>query len=691
MSNSLNSGFWAALALVLAPGMSATGAETARVLDATRYHLGTPGFPEWQEFAGKTPHGRRLDVKFAAEANAAEQALFIRQRDVKQRWQVQLNGRKIGDLVTVETELVNGFVVPAGALKAGENTLSIVPPTATDDIVVGEITLEPRPLKESLARATMTVTVTDAETRSGLPCRITVVDPAGALMPLQPPARSDTNAALAMAVRNGVIYTREGLANVGVLPGKYTIYASRGFEYSVSTQTVAVAAGEHRKVTLQIRREVPTPGWVACDTHIHTLTHSGHGDATVDERMLTIAGEGIELPVATDHNHHTDYSEAASRTRLQSHFTPVIGNEVTTKIGHFNAFPVHRDGAVPDFKALDWATLIQGMRATPGVQVITLNHPRDLHGLIPLSATNFNPVTGEHLRSVDFGVDALEVITSGAMQSDIHLLYRDWFALLNRGYKVAAVGSSDTHDVSRFILGQGRTYVKSDDRNPAAINIDEVCKGFRSGKVLVSLGLLTQMTVNGKFEVGDLATGLGPELTVTVSVSGPSWVTADRLELYANGVKIRDEPLAPKQGVEKANVTWKISRPSHDVHLVAIATGPGTRAPFWEIPRPYQPSSPVFESRVIGSTNPIWVDGDGDGKFSPARLYAQVLVKRVGLEPGPLVAALANYDEAVAVQAARVCQDNGRDIRSAEYAKAFQSGTDAVKNAFQRLTDTPKK
>src|SRR6185436_18337259 len=93
-------------------------------LDATRYYLGTSGFPEWQEFAGKIPHGRRLDLRFQSHANTSEQSLFIRQRDVKQRWQVQLNGRRIGDLVTVETELVNGWAVPPGVLKEGENTLS---------------------------------------------------------------------------------------------------------------------------------------------------------------------------------------------------------------------------------------------------------------------------------------------------------------------------------------------------------------------------------------------------------------------------------------------------------------------------------------------------------------------------------------------------------------------------------------
>ena len=35
-----------------------------RVIDAKNYYLGTPGFPEWEEFADKVPHGRSLDLRY---------------------------------------------------------------------------------------------------------------------------------------------------------------------------------------------------------------------------------------------------------------------------------------------------------------------------------------------------------------------------------------------------------------------------------------------------------------------------------------------------------------------------------------------------------------------------------------------------------------------------------------------------
>ena len=189
-----------------------------------------------------------------------------------------------------------------------------------------------------------------------------------------------------------------GRAQFKVRPGRYTLYASRGFEYSVAKVNLEVATSVPRQVQLKIRREVPTPGLVSVDTHIHTLTRSGHGDSTEEERMHTIAGEGIELAIATDHNHHADYRPTQKSTETLPFFTSVIGNEVTTKTGHFNAFPISPDSPVPDYKLGDWTKLMASMRATPGVKVIVLNHPRNIHSKFsPMAAENFNHATGRNL------------------------------------------------------------------------------------------------------------------------------------------------------------------------------------------------------------------------------------------------------------------------------------------------------
>lgn len=623
--------------------------DNRRVLDAQRYHLGVSGLPEWEEFAASTPHAPQLELAFSAAANETEGTLFIRQRNVKTTWNVLLNGRKLGTLETLTQPLVRVLAVPAGALLEGENRLTIVRPPSRllDDVVVGEIALDRRARAEVLAQATLDIEVTAAGEPGGLPCRLTLVDAEQALVPWAAAAGQQ------LAVRTGVAYTGDGRARMGVAPGNYVLHASRGFEYSVATTRLTVAAGETKRVALQVRREVPTPGLIASDTHIHTLTFSKHGDATVDERMLTIAGEGIELAVATDHNVHVDFRGPAERAGVSARFTPVVGNEVSTKAGHFNAFPVAADGAVPNAQLTDWPELLHHIRTVTGAKVITLNHPRDVHqAFTPFGPDNFDAATGALKAGAKFDCDAIEVVTSAAMQSDIMLLYRDWFALLNHGHRVAGIAASDTHHVSEFILGQARTYVVSRATDPAAIDLEEVAASYRAGRVLVSLGLLTTITVDGRFGIGDLATGRGGELKVAVEVLGPSWARADRVELYANGIKVREQAITPGEQVRKASVAWTLPRPGHDVHLVAIATGPGVTAPYWDTPRPYQPTAKTFTPRVIGSTNPIWIDGDGDGQFTPARGYAARLVSEAAGDAAKLGVKLNGYDAAVAVQAA---------------------------------------
>ena len=294
---------------------------------------------------------------------------------------------------------------------------------------------------------------------------------------------------------------------------------------------------------------MPTEGLVACDTHVHTLTHSGHGDATLDERAVTLAGEGIELPIATDHDHLTsDLAAAADRMGVSAYFTPVIGDEVTTRTGHFNAFPFAAGTKPPDPNIAGWPDLLRAIRSAPGERVVVLNHPRDLHaGFRPFAPEQFNPVTGEHRRG-PLGVDAMEVINSGAMQSDPMQLVRDWMALRNRGERLTAVGASDSHDVARFIVGQGRTYIACRDDDPARLDVDAACRALKAGRALVSLGLLARMSVDDRFGVGDLATKLGEQVEVSVEVHGPSWATADRVELFANGVKVREARIDPSPG-----------------------------------------------------------------------------------------------------------------------------------------------
>ncbi len=312
-----------------------------QVLDDRLHHLRSGEVREWSDFPEKS-EGSSFELRFESAANEKEHALRVRQQDVKQPWRVVLNGKELARLTADENDQVLYFPVPAGRLIAAPNTLAVEAAGKTaDDIRVGEFSMLAAPVNDVLSAAKVEIEVIDATDRDKphpQPCRITVMNRQGALVTTS--ARSNGE----LAVRPGVIYTSTGKARFGLPEGEYTIVAGRGFEYGIDQIEVSLNIGDAVRKQLSIRREVPTDGYVACDTHVHTLTYSGHGDATIDERMVTIAGEGIELAIATDHNRQVDYEAVARRLNVRQYFTPVVGNEVTTPVGHFNIFPCRRTG-----------------------------------------------------------------------------------------------------------------------------------------------------------------------------------------------------------------------------------------------------------------------------------------------------------------------------------------------------------
>lgn len=642
---------------------------------------------EWSSFPEQAERAR-LEVHFAAKLNEGEATLRIRQQDVKQLWRVLLNEKPLGELLRDEADIVWYLPIPPKALSDGENVLLIEAKSSAkpvaDDIRVGELRIEPRLVSEVLSAAHCEIDVLDRDTKANTPARITIVTKSGALQ--QTSAKSNHE----LAVRPGVIYTASGRASFSLPAGEYAIYAGRGFEYSLAKVDLKAVTGETVRKTLEIRREVPTPGLVACDTHIHTFTHSGHGDATIEERMITLAGEGIELPIATDHNKHIDYRPIAAKLGVEKYFTPVMGNEVTTSVGHFNIFPVAEGARVPNHQLKEWSTIFPEIFATPGVRVCILNHARDIHSNTrPFGPELFNATIGENFAGWPMQFNAMEVINSGATRSEPLGLLHDWMAVLNRGYQVTPVGSSDSHDVSRYIVGQGRTYIRCPDADVGNLDTETAMKNFLQGRVAVSYGLLVDLTLNGKFQPGDLAAATGDEVTVQIRVLGPHWTSARKVQLYANGQLLREENIVPPANREQAagvqwRGSWRFPKPKHDAHFVAIALGDGIDGPYWATAQPYQPTSPEFESQTLGASGAVWLDVDGDGQRSSPRAYAEKLTKDAGDDIGKLAAKLKTFDGAVAAQTTHLYLTHTKTIDNSALEQAIAKSDPHVSSGMRK-------
>lgn len=666
-------------------GLASTVTATEQVLDPERHHIRFGEAREWSEFPLQA-EAAEFTVDFTATAVAHETTLRLRHRDVKQTWTVELNGKGIGRLPVDENDMVTFWSIPAGTLRDGRNRLRVFGSgKASDDVLIGDVRRDDRPRQEVLNEARLTVHIRDAGSGRPTPSRITILDADGALM------TTGATSGEKLAVRPGIVFTADGRATIPLRAGRYTVYAGRGFEYSVAKTEVDLKIGDEQTIELTIRREVPTDGYAACDTHCHTFTYSRHGDATIEERMVTLAAEGIELPVATDHNVQVDYDAPAKRLGVRNYFTPVVGNEVTTDFGHFNVFPLEPGSATIDHRGRDWPTIFDAVYQGSADRMVVLNHARDIHkGYRPFDPQHHIGVAGERVDGRPLRANLMEVVNSGTTQTDGLQLFHDWFGLLNRGLQIAPVGTSDSHDVARHFVGHGRTYVRCDDTNPAALPLDEVYRSFTAGRLLVSYGLLADLKVAGRYEPGDLVPADQP-LQVAIRVLGPHWTNAEHVTLYANGVPIRDVDVQPESEKVPPGVkwqdTWRLERPKHDVFLAVIATGPGIRELYWPTPKPYQPTSPDWKAYVLGATGAVRVDADGDGQFTSAFEYAQRLVERADGDAASLIAALADYDEAVAIQSASILSGSGQSLFDDKLLAALRAAAPQVRRGFRRYTE----
>jgi len=144
--------------------------------------------------------------------------------------------------------------------------------------------------------------------------------------------------------------------------------------------------------------------------------------------VIAIAGEGIELPIATEHNRRS-IPPAAVKQGVRKYFTPVVGNEVTTNGRPFQCIPAPRRRAIPDFKLKDWKSLFASIDQA-GAKITILNHARESScGFRPFAPSG-TALSGERRDGMELRANAMEVVNSGAHQTDVMRLFRDWVRLL---------------------------------------------------------------------------------------------------------------------------------------------------------------------------------------------------------------------------------------------------------------------
>jgi len=454
-----------------------------------------------------------------------------------------------------------------------------------------------------------------------VPSRLTFLGRDGSRPNLFPNADADPDR---LAVRRNVVYTIRGQGAITVPPGRYTVLATRGLEYGLDRTQVEIRPGERSSWRARVEREIDTTGWISADFHLHTLTYSGHGDSNMPERIISIVGEGVEFAVATDHNHNTDYRPTMARVGAESMLSAVTGNEISTGIGHFNAFPLDPESrvipsrlpsAVPLFK------LVREQRNEYGVTpVIQVNHPR-WSGINYFGKAGLDPVLGttsSDLFSADF--DTIEIFNEnegfGYFDPDVadvetgsenFSVLRDWFNLLNRGSRYAAVGNSDSHHVEAEMAGFPRNFLPSSTDNPEQIDPAEVASSLRARRVFTTLGPFVEFSVDGEPMGGRVRLPRGrSSVQLAIKVQAASWVDCDVVKVVVNGdiVETIDVPASSDRVRLDTKHTLDVSG---DCWVSLLVEGDEPLAPVV-----HDQTRPIYPIAVL---NPVWIDADGDGMW----------------------------------------------------------------------------
>ncbi len=228
----------------------------------------------------------------------------------------------------------------------------------------------------------------------------------------------------------------------------------------------------------------PGAAWYAGDLHSHSGHSDGRGQSRSGKPMRAAphrvfdaaAAAGLDFLALTDHNTAAHWLDV---DRLQPYYDDMLllhGREVTTYRGHANtvgerAFHEFRLPA-PDASPADLLRTIASAGA-----FISINHPK-----VPDDETcmgcGWNVVDQPTLASVH-GVE----IVNGPMTTGPLSGWSFWVDLLNRGFRVTAVGGSDDHtpdDRADRNLGVPTTVVYARELSEPAI-----VEGLKSGRVYV--------------------------------------------------------------------------------------------------------------------------------------------------------------------------------------------------------------
>lgn len=459
-----------------------------------------------------------------------------------------------------------------------------------------------------------------------------------------------------------------GQTSIWLDDGNYELIAARGSLDSVDIQSVKVDGNLDLSFVVDDAFEMNALS--RGDFHVHTA-------ASVDSflpqyaRVQSILSSGLDLASITDHEViHDLEEEVASVSRADSRLVTVSGVEISmymgpapkkkkavsatveepeTGDGHMGVFPLNPETTYPERivnlgRYLDQLRDAQQDKEKNPIQdgVLELNHPRGMqlepsrametnadlfNGMGFDGAAGFGTGANAWMADTDGGArpldfDALEIINRSSWPGYTQVR-RDWFAMLGWGRRITGVGNSDSHAMTTEYVGMP-TNVAECSR---AGNGDEARDDFilcwvravRKGRIRVTTGPLVTLTLTTPAASGEIGDTIDPTggVTAHVHVQAADWVPVEEVRLVVDGEVAMTRTLtkADRNADGSLDFTddWQVALTGGDQWVVVEAG--------WPLDRGYPDDTTVLGTYALvvpgylpmGFTNPVFIDGDGDG------------------------------------------------------------------------------
>ncbi|HEX9103003.1 MAG TPA: CehA/McbA family metallohydrolase, partial [Polyangia bacterium] len=438
------------------------------------------------------------------------------------------------------------------------------------------------------------------ENNGPVPARLTILG----LLPTRDPHLGPPFAAPAQ----NLVLSPTGTGEVPLPPGSYRVLASRGPQYTVAEARVTINAGETATAALELKRVVDGFGLRCVDPHQHAAPSADSAVSLVDRAASNLA-EGLDVMVATDHNTvSVDWAAAIAQLHATRPLSVIVGDEVSfERFGHFSDIPIVPSataphGGAPEVRGRPPREVVRGLGG-PG-RVVILNHPR-AGGRIGYFQ---NVGLDDKAIAAELGsFDAIEVF-SGKDTTRVEAPLRDWLSLLDRGYPITAVGGSDSHLLAGQEVGWPRTCIPV--AADAPLDADALVAAIKKRhEALVTNGPFVRVSVAGR-GMGQLAPAPRGRAKLDVEVEAAPWIDVRRIELFINGSR-RGKPIDVPQSTRLQRYKGTIDlRLEKDAYVVVVVRGDALGP---VLPGGANQSAPT----ALAITNPIYLDRDGDGRWTP--------------------------------------------------------------------------